>query len=270
MNRFFRIFYLLIQLVLLGITTLGYWGAKQFEVVQATLPAEALPGAAPLRIAFFSDLHSHRDHFRRVIEEARAAKPDLILFGGDFVFAISRFNRTRWAVEGLRELRGIAPVYAILGNQDYEMLPQVERIFATAGVPILRNQAVDRQVPGGATIRLVGLGDHIEGDEDPDTCLSRGQEDEKPVLLLSHDPESRHALREYDWNLMLCGHTHGGQCAIPFTKHYLCFRSDMPCGLYDFDGGRRIYVSKGIGGSMGMRFFCKPELVILDIGKPKK
>lgn len=250
--------------LLLAVAYFGYWGADRFEVKHAELPADTLKGAGPLKIAFFSDLHSRKDHFETVVEEVEKAKPDLILFGGDFVWALGRFGHTRWAVEGLKKLCAVAPVYAMLGNQDYEMLPEVERIFSTAGVTLLRNQATDWTAPNGTVIRLVGLGDWTEGDENPAACLSEGDSEEKPVLLLSHDPESRHLLGDYDWDLMLSGHTHGGQLGIPFTDKYLCFRSDMPCGLYPYDRNRRIYVSKGIGGSMGMRFFCTPELVILE------
>lgn len=250
--------------LLLAVAYFGYWGADRFEVKHAELPADTLKGAGTLKIAFFSDLHSRKDHFETVVEEVEKAKPDLIIFGGDFVWALGRFGHTRWAVEGLKKLCAVAPVYAMLGNQDYEILPQVERIFATAGVTLLRNQAMDWTAPNGTVLRIVGLGDWTEGDENPAVCLSEGDNEEKPVLLLSHDPESRHLLGDYDWDLMLSGHTHGGQLGIPFTEKYICFRSDMPCGLYPYDRNRRIYVSKGIGGSMNMRFFCTPELVILE------
>lgn len=261
--RHLRVCFYLAQLLLL-IALFGYWGADRFEVKHAELPADTLKGAGPLKIAFFSDLHSRKDHFETVVAEIEREKPDLIIFGGDFVFALTRFGHTRWAVEGFRKLCAVAPVYAMLGNQDYEMLPQVERIFSTTGVTLLRNQATDWTAPNGTVIRLVGLGDWTEGDEDPAACLSEGDSEEKPVLLLSHDPESRHLLGDYDWDLMLSGHTHGGQLGIPFTDKYLCFRSDMPCGLYPYERNRRIYVTKGIGGSMQMRFFCTPELVILE------
>lgn len=261
--RTLKVCFYLAQLLLL-VAYVGYWGADRFEVKQAELPADTLKGAGPLKIAFFSDLHNRRDHFETVVEEIEQAKPDLIIFGGDLIFALERFTRTRQVIEGFRRLNAVAPVYAILGNQDYEMLPQVERIFTTAGVTLLRNQAVDWTAPNGTIIRLVGLGDWTEGDENPATCLSEGNREEKPVLLLSHNPESRHDLGNYDWDLMLSGHTHGGQLGIPFTDTYICFRSDMPCGLYPYDRNRRIYVTKGIGGSMRMRFFCTPELVILE------
>lgn len=94
--------------------------------------------------------------------------------------------------------------------------------------------------------------------------LPEGQET-KPVLLLAHDPESRFLLNTYDWDLMLAGHTHGGQIGIPFTNHYISFRSDMPSGLYTYTGERHIFVSRGVGATWNMRFFCPPEVNILEI-----
>lgn len=245
----------------------GKWGADQLECNTIQLPAEALPGAGPLRIAFFADLHNRRDHFETCIREMEAAKPDLIIFGGDFISIAERFMRTRWAINGLKQLKNIAPTYAILGNQDYEHLEQVERAFATAGVRILRNEALDWQAPNGSTIRIIGLGDWNEGDEAPQQCMKPIGQETAPVLLLSHDPESRWLLRGYDWDFMLSGHTHGGQIGNPFTGEFISFRSSMPAGSYTFEGNRRVFVTRGVGAAWNMRFFCPPELNIIDINR---
>lgn len=101
----------------------------------AELPAETLPGAGPLRIAFISDVHNNRGMLDEAIGMIEAAKPDLIIFGGDFIAVDERIMRTRKHMDLLRRLKEIAPTYAILGNMDYERLEQVTRIFATAGCP---------------------------------------------------------------------------------------------------------------------------------------
>ena len=243
----------------------GYWGASRLECNQMQLPADSLPGAGPLRIAFLSDIHNNKEHFETCIEKISAAKPDLIIFGGDFVLISERFSRTRWAIEGLRKLRAIAPTFGVLGNQDYENLDSVQRIFATAGVPLLRNQAVDWVTPSGTTLRIIGLGDWNEGDEAPADCMLPAGQEKHPVLLISHDPESRWLLRRYDWDLMLSGHTHGGQLGNPFTGDFISFRSSMPAGLFPFENGRRVFVTRGVGSIYDMRFFCNPELNILEI-----
>ncbi|MGN0836247.1 MAG: metallophosphoesterase [Akkermansia sp.] len=267
MRRWLAILFPVLQLLLLALLQWGYWGAEQLRVVRCSLPAEALPGAGPLRIALITDVHNRIDLLEQAVELTAREQPDLIIFGGDFVYIVERFSRTRAAILHLRRLAGIAPTYAIYGNQDYEMQPAFERVFAAAGIPILRNQGLDWRCPNGSTLRIVGLGDWNEGDERPDACLPPGGNaaPRPPLLLLSHDPESRHLLRDYGWDLMLCGHTHGGQIANPFTGRGISFRSDMPEGHYRFDGGRHIYVSRGVGASFRMRFFCPPEINIIDI-----
>ena len=250
-----------------GVELFGNWGATRLECNRLQLPAAALPGAGPLRIALLADLHNDKDLFAKCIEHIAAAKPDLIIFGGDFIMVDDRFMRTRWAVEGLRTLRSIAPTFAILGNQDYEKLEQVQRVFATAGVPVLRNSAIDWTTPTGSTLRIIGLGDWNEGDDAPATCMRPSGQEAHPVLLLSHDPESRWRLRRFDWDLMLSGHTHGGQAGNPFTGDFISFRSSTPAGLYDFEGNRRVFVTRGVGSTYNMRFFCNPELNIIEVNK---
>ena len=218
-----------------------------------------------MRLALITDLHNDPDRMKKVVAEIEKQKPDLILFGGDLITAEERFHRSRWAVAGFRKLVDIAPTFAVLGNHDYEKQEQVERVYSTAGVTLLRNQSVDWQTPGGGKLKLVGLGDWNEGDEKPQLCLTPKGKEDSAVLLLSHDPESRWLLRDYDWDLMLSGHNHGGQLGIPFTEIYLSFRSSMPAGLFEFEDGRQVLVSRGVGSILNMRFFCTPEINIIEI-----
>ena len=254
-----------LALIYYGTKWFGQWGASQLECNTTELPAETLPGAGPLRIAFISDLHNSKAMLEKAVDMIEAAKPDLIVYGGDFIALEERTKRTRKYIDELRRLKAIAPTFAILGNMDYERLEPVARILETAGVPILRNQAVDWTAPNGSTIRIVGLGDWNEGDEAPDACMKPDGQEEHPVLLLSHDPESRALLDAYDWDLMLSGHVHGGQIGIPFTRHFISFRSEMVSGCYAYGKNRHVFVSRGVGSTWGIRYFCPPEVNIIDI-----
>lgn len=248
-----------------GVKYYGEWGAQQLEYNEESLPAEVLPGSGALRIGFFSDLHNDLGLFEKSVAYFEKVRPDLIVIGGDFIIVNERFMRTRWAVDGLKRLTAVAPCFAVLGNQDYEKLEQVERVYATAGVRLLRNEAINWQTPDGTTLRIVGLGDWNEGDEEPGRCMKPAGQESQPVLLLSHDPESRHLLMDYDWDLMLSGHAHGGQLGNPFTGEYISFRTAMPSGLYEEQGHRHVYVTRGVGSIMRMRFFCPPEVHLLRI-----
>ncbi len=247
------------------VSWVGGWEASRLEFKRIELPAPALPGAGGLRIAFLSDIHDSKDLVKECVEYIEAEKPDLIIYGGDLATAGSRFKRTRWAVEAFRRLVAVAPTFAVLGNHDYEKLDEVTRIYELAGVRLLRNERAFFLTPGGDTIIIAGLGDWNEGDEQPERCLApAGSAEPGGVLLISHDPESRDLLRGYAWNLMLAGHTHAGQIGNPFTGKAICLRSDMPVGLFDWEG-RRIYVTPGVGSIMGMRFFSRPGMEIIEI-----
>lgn len=262
-----RVRYALLLLLILcgvGIKSYGEHSAKQLQCSRITLPPGTLPGAGALKIAFFSDVHSNPALFNQVVHHISNAKPDVIIFGGDLVTATERFRRSRWAVEGFRKLAATAPCYAILGNHDYEKQEQIERVLSTAGVSLLRNSAVDRETPSGSRLRIIGLGDFNEGDEAPQRCMKPRGEEPLPVLLLSHDPESRWLLRSYDWDFMLSGHTHGGQVGNPFTGKSISFRSSMPAGLFEFEKGRRVFVTRGVGAIFDMRYFCPPEVCIIE------
>ncbi len=267
-HRLLRWCILLLLLAVVGTVctrAFGMWSATRLEYNYINLPQESLPGAGPLTIALISDVHNDVDLLELCVAQVEKQKPDLIIFAGDLTLNSERLTRTRWLITKLRRLQAVAPTYAIYGNQDYESMAQMQRICATAGVPLLRNEALDWQTPSGTTLRIVGLGDWNEGDEAPERCMSPKGQAQGPVLLLSHDPESRHVLQEYDWNLMLSGHTHGGQLGNPFTGKPICFRSDMPAGYYE-ENGRHHVVSRGVGAIYKMRFFCPPELVFIRVG----
>ncbi len=261
------LFFLLLVAAFWCARLFGGWSAEQLEFHHYKLPQEALPGAGALHIALISDVHGDKELLELCAERVEQEKPDLIVLGGDLVLCSEVLMRSRGMVKSLARLRAVAPTYAILGNHDDEKLGQVERVLATAGIPLLRNEAIDWQTPSGATLRLVGLGDWNEADESPAGCLPRRGQMQAPVLLLSHDPESRHVLHEndYDWHLMLSGHTHGGQLGLPFTHTPICFRSDMPAGHYT-EHGRHHIVTRGVGSIYNMRFFCPPEMLFIHVG----
>ncbi len=265
-----KIFWSLVLLAFLsfqGVKMFGRWGASELETTHTSIVHDDFAAQAPLRIALFADVHENRALLKESINIIREAKPDLIIFGGDLVMVGQRMKRTHEPITALRELPKIAPTFAILGNQDMERLPEVQRVLDESHIRILRNERLDWTGAKGHRLSIIGLGDWNEGDMKPELCMKAPDAEELPVLLLSHDPESRHLLENYDWDIMLSGHTHGGQLGNPFTGEYISFRSDMPAGLYRLNNKNKqqIFVTRGIGAAYGMRFFCPPELSIIDI-----
>ena len=87
-----------------------------------------------------------------------------------------------------------------------------------------------------------------------------------PVVLLSHNPDSKDVLGAYPWDLMLSGHTHGGQVILPITGPGFAPVRDKRyvAGLKPW-GSRQIHVTRGVGNVGGVRFRCRPEVSLLLI-----
>jgi len=195
-----------------------------------------------------SDLHIGRfiqgDFLQRVVERTNALEPDLVVITGDLVDL--PIGEVENYLEPLRELR--APAYFVLGNHEYfhgphAILEGLERL----GLRTLVNESV--RIGGAGGFELVGLADRIGarvGMLAPDPARAFAAADpQRPTLVLAHQPKMLERLGGYRWDLMLSGHTHGGQI-FPFG---LLVMVDQPylAGLHRTPGGGQIYVSRGAG-----------------------
>jgi predicted MPP superfamily phosphohydrolase len=103
----------------------------------------------------------------------------------------------------------------------------------------------------------------------PDTCLSPASDETPPVILLAHDPECRWNLRKYKWDLLLSGHTHGGQVSLfgiytPFKNS--AYGSRFLRGRNRTTGGVDVITTNGVGTSRRKVRFCVPsEIVVVTL-----
>jgi uncharacterized protein len=104
------------------------------------------------------------------------------------------------------------------------------------------------------------------GEFDPDSAF-QDAEPGKPTIVLCHNPDGKSAMRRVPWDLMLSGHTHGGQVCVPFVhplwtpvrdKRYIA-------GLNQWEG-RQLYITRGMGSPKHLRAGCRPEISILNLG----
>jgi len=202
------------------------------DEVGVTIPGKKLAG--PIRILHMSDFHASSVVPLGYIEEAirlgLSAEPDLICVTGDF-YTATDFDRDEY-VRILKLLSGAAPAFACFGNHDggpwikkrRRGFPDMEfacRLMSDCGIVHLNNRSRPVTIKGQA-LHLVGLGDflaglgeHSEYFDPPAAFRDVPDEADHPVLLLSHNPDSKKTLERFHWNLMLCGHTHGGQLHVP-------------------------------------------------------
>lgn len=275
----------------LSLTGIGGWGYMKFEagnleMNRITLPKERFSASHAFRILHLSDFHYSQDVPLSLIEEAislgLAENPDLCFITGDFISTTLTDGEFALYAETLSKLTGSVPkTFACLGNHDggewaannggYPETAKVTKLLREAKVHLLENQRTTFYVKG-QPITLSGLGDLWAGRFLPDKCVAKLTTEAPPtgeplIILLAHNPDSKDLLRNHRWNLMLCGHTHGGQLRIPFlggTPFAPVEDHDFVEGLHVWEE-RLIHVTRGVGNLHGLRFNCRPQVSILEV-----
>ncbi len=235
------------------------------------------PAGEKVRILHLSDLHASLlvplSMIERAITIGLAEKPDLICVTGDFITHRQDFHAGEYA-RALRRLSQTAPTFAVLGNHDgggwasrHMGNPDhraVERILEDAGIELLHNRSAAPEVRG-AKINLVGVGDLWSDEIDADRAFADARRG-RPTVVLAHNPDSKDDLRRKEWDLMLSGHTHGGQIIIGFDGSRYAPVEDKRyvAGLKPW-GTRQIHVTRGVGNIAGVRFRCRPEASMLAV-----
>ncbi|HUY88944.1 MAG TPA: metallophosphoesterase [Pirellulales bacterium] len=236
---------------------------RWLEVTHQTLASPKL--SRPIRLAIVADLQTDQigDYERGALARVMAEQPDLILFAGDYV---QEYNPRRRA-ELRSQLRSLfehlklrAPLGAIAvgGNAD---LPDWEEIF------------VDTPIASVAETRSFDLGPLVVtalSIRDSFRTTTRVRAREKFQIVVGHAPNF--ALGPVEGDLLVAGHTHGGQVRAPWLGPLMTLSlvpRSWASGTTALEGGRTLIVSRGIGMERGfaprLRFLCRPQLVIVDL-----
>ncbi len=237
-----------------------YW----LEVNVIRIGTDKLNGVK-LRIVQISDLHCDKKmrNEEKLVRLVNAAKPDVIVFTGDAVNDPEFTGLFRERIQGLEA--GIAKL-AVRGNWFREI--ESGELFEGTGFEVLERDTV-RLEKEGVEFYISGLNfwDHAYSDK----LLSANSPDTFNVFLY-HSPDLIEDVTNYNVDLYLSGHTHGGQIAIPFYGAVLTFSKfgkKYESGLYRV-GETHLYVNRGIGMEGGRapraRFLARPEITIFDIG----
>ena len=248
------------------------------EITHRTFPIRNLP--APFhgfRIVQFSDIHleEYTEEFflRHVVHQVNALAADLLLVTGDFISRgplsvdISIAAAARCAA--LLSTLACPERYGVLGNHDVVIGSRIVRDhMENNGLPLLVNQYV-RVERGGAHLFLGGVDDISEGH--PNLSLALPENPDAPVLLMAHEPDYANHIVTHDRgrnvDLILSGHTHGGQVRIPgFRPLALPPLGQLyPEGHYLL-GPTQLYVNRGIGTvGVPFRLNCPPEITVATL-----
>jgi predicted MPP superfamily phosphohydrolase len=253
-------------------------GQSRIQHSEVRVPLEGLhEDHDGLRIVQLSDLHIGNGmegaRLEALVMRTNALSPDVIALTGDiFDFDPSHIESGARGLSGLRARLG---VYAVLGNHDtYTGIEQVvaglER-FAPQ-LQLLRKDLI--RLPGEAPLYLAGIDDpgnvwtargfHLPALDE----LAAQMPSDGPVLLLVHRPEAFPQASELGFALVLAGHTHGGQIAVPFAPRTLNparIITSYPRGLYR-ENGSLLYVNRGVGvAGPALRISCTREIATIRL-----
>jgi len=220
-------------------------------------------GAPTHRIVHFTDLHhkGDRGYLQSVVDQINAEKPDCVCFTGDLV---EEGQHLEAALAGLARIQ--APLFGVPGNHDYWSrisFAPIKKCFAATGGAWLLNQ---QQVLADGRLNLLG----ITTGSAFNPLIPRAALQPRPGLkniLLMHYPAWAKKLAGQKFDLLLAGHSHGGQVRIPFYGALV-----TPFGVDEYDLGRfdtpagPLYVGAGIGWfHLNLRFNCRPEITVIEV-----
>ena len=233
------------------------------EITRHEVFVDDLPAAFDgYRVAFLTDTHVagfvRRTFYEQIVEQTNRFEPDVILLGGDFV----TWNRhiplmAKSLIAGLRAKDGL---FAVLGNHDYWAGgDEVRDAMSALGVQFVINRSV-RLRRDGAELPLVGVDEVYRGEPDIEATFEGVAWG--PRLGITHHPDLIGSLGTRRIDLLLCGHTHGGQIRVPFFGPIVVpsrYETRYASGFHRVDNVL-MYVSRGIGAVPPLRILCRPEI----------
>jgi predicted MPP superfamily phosphohydrolase len=249
------------------------------ELNRHDVPIAGLPlPFAGFRVVQLSDFHCGRRvstaYLAEAVELAQNQMPDLVVLTGDFIH--SGFHYVNRVAQVLGRLRAPHGVFAVLGNHDFSVrnalgirrFPHLHSAVATAlaahGVRVLRNETVRLGTEDKALL-LTGVEDLWSRVCDVERAYS-GTSEDNPRLVLAHNPITIDHLGGRRCDLMLSGHTHGGQVNLPGLGRVALSRKGkkFPAGMFQVNN-RRLYVNKGVGFGFRVRFNVRPEVAVFTL-----
>jgi predicted MPP superfamily phosphohydrolase len=243
------------------------------EIVRRPLPIQRLPPSLVGRtLAHLSDLHvgplMSDDYLLQTFRRVADLEPDIVVITGDLMSWHEGWHDHVASVYQ-HAPRGRLATVATLGNHDYgpawmdaRVAASMVDVLRSCGIPVLRNEMFE---VGG--LQVLGFDDLWSGRFNPQEVL-RKRDLTRAAIALSHNPDTVDlpVWGNYEgW--ILAGHTHGGQCKPPFLPPpVLPVRNRRyTAGEFQLAGNRQLYISRGVGHGMPVRFNVRPEVTLFEL-----
>lgn len=276
--------YFVIAVALILIFAFCYYQNNKIDITEYSVFSDRITES--VKLVHLSDLHSKP--FNKVIEITEELKPDIIMITGDFIN--DRYQRKEKMFQLSKVLLNIAPVFYITGNHE-RRLDDFDNLMSELndlGFAVLLNETSEIEINGNL-ISVLGL-DENQASFEAYSERKKGvfeYKDMKPYfdelnlhggfkIVLSHFPENFEAVKEhnysqYDFDLQLSGHAHGGQFILPFIGPvYSPGQGLFPKYARGTKGERpKLIISRGLGNSeFPLRLFNHPEINVITL-KPQ-
>lgn len=261
----------------IAVSACGFVDTYRLEVKEYTCESPELPAEFDgTRIVLVTDIHRgasySEERVGRLVDRVNALEPDLVLLGGDYVYGGTKYEASCFAE--LARLQAPLGRFAVLGNHDYGDDDSDDpgpdgaiEAASDAGIPLLRNQAVWLE-KDGARIRVGGVADYSE--DRPKLAPIVADTDARDfVLLMSHNPDYAEDLPPGAVDLMLSGHTHGGQVTLFGSWGILVpskYGQKYRTGIVTNEA-TTVIVSNGVGTStlLPIRLFAPAQIVVITL-----
>ena len=259
-------------LILIGIVTILYATFIEpdlLRVIHYDFPHSKIQ-AQPIKVVQFSDTHIGDfftiEELQKVVDKINEQEADLVLFTGDLMDDASVYQGSIEEIGTvLSNIQSKFGNYAVFGNRDYGGGAErfYEELMESAGFHVLLNNHETITV-NGTTLSLFGADDALIGYYDAKQTM-KGIEEGNFNLLLVHEPDLVDDFIDYPVDLVVAGHSHGGQVYIPFVGPLLTttLAEKYVRGLYDINENLSLYVNTGIGNTrVPFRLFNVPQITV--------
>ncbi|MDQ3088316.1 MAG: metallophosphoesterase [Acidobacteriota bacterium] len=218
------------------------------------------------RLVHLSDIHhspfTDIEHISRAVSIANSLQPDVFVLTGDYVSHESSYIAPM--AEVLGKLESEFGTFACLGNHDHWTdAEMVTNLMREANIKVLINEGF-RFTAKDASFWLAGVDDYMVGKTDLRAAL-RGSFPDEMIMLLAHNPIIVRRAARVGVDLMLSGHTHGGQIKLRDDEKRILPRRKLKNGLYRRKD-TQIYITRGIGTVvLPVRYGCPPEISLIEL-----